>query len=137
MDRNPTSVLVAHDDPALLKLYRLWLEGVGYDVRTATDGVRALASIAEEGLPDAAVLGLELARLDGLEVSRFLRLHSETLPIVFVNAREAARADAFAVGATDVLAHHCGPEQLVFALRHASLAVAHRRPARTRVAVGV
>jgi two-component system response regulator MprA len=117
MDRGPASVLVAGDDPSLLLLYRTWLEADGYEVRTATDGVRALTTIADDGLPDAAVLDVELPRLDGLDVCRFLRLQSSTLPIVFVTALEEARDDAFAAGANDFLAKPSDPDRLLRAVR--------------------
>ena len=110
-------MLVAGDDPSLLSLYRTWLEADGYEVRTATDGVRALTTIADDGLPDAAVLDVELPRLDGLDVCRFLRLQSSTLPIVFVTALEEARDDAFAAGANDVLAKPSDPDRLLRAVR--------------------
>jgi CheY-like chemotaxis protein len=117
VDLRPASVLVAEDDSSLLFLHRVWLEGEGYEVRTATDGVRALLTIADEGLPDAAVLDIEMPRLDGLDVCRFLRLQSEELPIVFVTALEDARDDAFAAGATEVLAKDADPRPLLLALQ--------------------
>jgi CheY-like chemotaxis protein len=122
VDRLPGSVLVAEDDPSLLLLHRIWLEGEGYEVRTATDGVGALVAIAADGLPDAAVLDVEMPRLDGLDVCRFLRLQSDALPIVFVTALDDAREDAFAAGATDVLAKSGDPGRLLGALRTASRA---------------
>lgn len=124
MNVRPESVLVADEDPSLLALHRVWLEEEGYEVRTATDGVRALATIATGGLPDAAVLGVEMPRIDGLDVCRFLRLQSAALPIVFVTALDDARADAFAAGATDVLPKSPDPDRLLIALRSAASAAA-------------
>jgi two-component system response regulator MprA len=117
MEHRPTTVLVAEDDSSQLLLHRTWLEAEGYDVWTASDGVRALVTIADQGLPDAAVLDVEMPRLDGLDVCRFLRLQSASLPIVFVSGLEDARDDAFAAGASDVLAKSGDPERLLLALR--------------------
>lgn len=118
MEQRPTTVLVAEDDYSQLLLHRTWLEAEGYEVWTAIDGVRALVTIADQGLPDAAVLDVEMPRLGGLDVCRFLRLQSDSLPIVFVSGLEDARDDAFEAGATDVLAKCGDPDRLLLALRN-------------------
>jgi two-component system, OmpR family, response regulator MprA len=124
MERRPRRVLVAEDDYPRLLLHRTWLEAEGYEVWSAIDGVRALVTIADQGLPDAAVLDVEMPRLDGLDVCRFLRLQSDSLPIVFVSGREDVRDDAFAAGATDVLAKSADPKRLLRALRKVAVATA-------------
>jgi CheY-like chemotaxis protein len=120
MDLRQPTVLVADDQAPLLLLYRVWLEDAGYEVRTATDGVKALASIAVDGLPDAAILDVEMPRLDGIDVCRFLRLLSPTLPILFVTALDDARDDVLAAGANHVLAKPSDPDRLLLTLRDAS-----------------
>lgn len=98
------SVLVAEDDRALSMLYELWLDEAGYEVLVAGDGVEALELVAREGLPDAAVLDVEMPRVDGLELCRRLRLLARELPIVIVTAREDVRDAALAAGADLVVA---------------------------------
>jgi len=127
MDPRPDYVLVADDDPSLLLLHCIWLEGEGYEVRTATDGVRALATIAAEGMPGAAILDVEMPRLGGLDVCRFLRMQSAVLPIVVVTALDDARDEAFAAGATDVLPKPSDPDRLLAALARASRTAASQR----------
>ena len=122
MDRRPGCVLVAEDDPSLLLLHRIWLEGEGYEVSAAADGVEALATIAADGLPEAAILDVEMPRIDGLDVCRFLRTQSAGMPIVFVTALDDVRDDAFAAGATDVLGKPSDLGRLMAILRDASRA---------------
>jgi two-component system, OmpR family, response regulator MprA len=129
VDRVPISVLVADDEASLLLLYRVWLEEAGYEVRTATDGVKALEAVAVNGLPDAAILDVEMPRLDGLDVARFLRLQSATMPILFVTARDDPHDDVQAAGGNDVLAKPSDRDRLLLALRDASRAAARSRAA--------
>ncbi len=67
-------VLVVEDDPELLTMYRLALEGWGLplEVITANDGIRALVEIGKFR-PDFLMLDLQMPRMDGFNVIRTLR----------------------------------------------------------------
>jgi two-component system response regulator MprA len=101
--QRPPRVLVADDEATLRFLFRLWLEGDGYDVRAVEDGAHAVVLLESEPLPDCAVLDIAMPRLDGLEVCRRLRALSETLPIVVVSALDELAPEAFEAGATAFL----------------------------------
>ncbi|MEW6669780.1 MAG: ATP-binding protein [Thermodesulfobacteriota bacterium] len=64
-------VLVADDDPQLLKIATAILESAGYHVVAATDGADAVAKIEKEE-PDAVVLDLLMPKMDGFEVCKWL-----------------------------------------------------------------
>jgi CheY-like chemotaxis protein len=66
------TVLVADSDPDLVALVARRLSRAGYTVLTASDGEEAL-KLAEEFLPDLAVLDVLMPKLTGLDVTRRLR----------------------------------------------------------------
>jgi DNA-binding response OmpR family regulator len=70
-------VLVVEDDEAIADVLRRTLRQEGHEVRSAADGVEALA-VAEEFIPDLVILDLGLPKLDGVEVLRRLRAESST-----------------------------------------------------------
>jgi DNA-binding response OmpR family regulator len=75
-----TRVLVVDDDPKIVSLLRRGLGFAGYVVDAAADGEAALAA-ARDRPPDVVVLDVMLPGVDGLEVSRRLRLGDASLPI--------------------------------------------------------
>jgi CheY-like chemotaxis protein len=68
----PVRVLVVDDDPDFMRALATLLEMVGYDVRTAQDGLRGLDTMAEFR-PECAVLDVDLPGVDGVELARRLR----------------------------------------------------------------
>lgn len=97
-------VLVAEDDAALGMFSRRGLEADGHEVRLAADGQAAVECLQEE-LPDLAVLDLNMPRLDGTEVLRFLRGVSDDLPVLVLSARNELemRLKCFELGADDCM----------------------------------
>lgn len=96
--------LVAEDDAALGMFLRRGLETDGHEVRLAADGQAAVESLQEE-LPDLAVLDLNMPRMDGMEVLRFLRTVSDDLPVLVLSARNELemRLKCFELGADDCM----------------------------------
>ena len=66
------SVLIADDDPNIVRALRFLMHRQGLDVRTAADGETALAAIAETP-PDLVLLDLMMPKGSGYEVCRALR----------------------------------------------------------------
>lgn len=71
------TVLVADDDPDLLMLMTRRLSRAGYHVISASDGQRAL-DLAEQLLPNMAVLDVLMPKLSGIEVLVRLRADPAT-----------------------------------------------------------
>ena len=82
-------ILVADDDPEMLKVITLVLESRDYQVSTAQDGEEALAKIKEER-PDLLILDLLMPRMDGFEVCKQLNQQPESggnkIPILILSA---------------------------------------------------
>jgi CheY-like chemotaxis protein len=73
-------ILVVDDEPRIAEICRDYLERAGFKVFTAGTGTDALAA-ARTKLPDLIVLDLGLPKMDGLDVTRTLRKHSN-VPII-------------------------------------------------------
>ena len=105
-------ILVADDDPSILKLVRLELTEQGFHAVTAQNGADAL-KVAEEQRPDLIVLDIMLPDQSGLEVMRQLRQRTST-PIILLTAMntDADKVRGLEMGADDYLAKPFNPEEL-------------------------
>ncbi len=94
-------MLVADDEPQLLRALRINLRARHYDVETAPNGAAALAAAARCP-PDLVILDLGLPDLDGVHVIEGLRGWTR-VPIIVLSGRAdpAGKADALDAGADD------------------------------------
>ncbi|AXE92424.1 response regulator [Paraburkholderia terricola] len=76
-------LLIADDDANLLAAYALFFVAHGFDVRTAENGLDALAQYCAWH-PAAALLDVEMPRLDGRSVARCIRNVGDTPPPTLV-----------------------------------------------------
>jgi len=113
-------ILVAEDDLALRTLYRVWLERDGYDVTDVADGRAALDELESGPLPDAALLDVDMPRVDGLSVCRYLTARAPGIPVVIATGVDGIETEAFAAGAAAVVAKPCGHEDVVRTLARVS-----------------
>lgn len=115
MDGRDATVLVADDDDDVLALVVRRLERDGYKVITARDGAEALR-LAQENLPDLAVLDVMMPHLTGYEVTEHLRQEAATerIPVILLTARvqEADVKRGFSVGADDYIKKPFSPQEL-------------------------
>jgi len=83
------SILIAEDSADSREMMHLLLEAKGYRVFEAENGIRAL-EVAVKNNPDAVLLDLTLPKLDGLTVTRNLRLHPnfKHVPIIIVSGHD-------------------------------------------------
>lgn len=97
-------VLVAEDEPRLLRLIARVLRESGHVVETAADGAEAL-DLALGGEYEALVLDVMLPSLDGFEIARQLRQHKIRTAILMLTARDAVedRVRGLDAGADDYL----------------------------------
>ena len=78
-------VLVVDDDPAIRELVASLLADEGWEVRTAADGLAALAA-ADAWCPDLIVSDVAMPRLDGPGLLARLRQRGDQTPFVLVSA---------------------------------------------------
>ena len=104
----PETILVADDDPTIVRLLTLSLEPSGFRVLTASDGETALR-LARAERPALLLLDWQMPGLSGVEVTRALRNdqdpHLRRLPVVLITAQAGVENTSvgFAAGVTDYL----------------------------------
>ena len=110
-------ILIADDDPQILRALRILLTARGYEVLTARSGAEAL-SVAVEAHPDLVMLDLGMPRLDGIEVIEGLRGWS-AVPILVVSGRtgSADKVDALDAGADDYVTKPFAADELLARIR--------------------
>lgn len=102
----PAHILVVDDDPSIRRMFQLLLSDAGYRVITAGSGEEALAYLALV-TPDLILLDLMLPGINGYEIARQIKAHTERpfIPIILVTARgdQQTKVDGLDAGADDLL----------------------------------
>ncbi len=103
MANGTARILLVDDEQSIQTLLSYPLRKDGYHVTSALDGGEALQRF-EEGRFDLVILDLMLPRLDGVEVCRRLRSHSQ-VPIIMLTAKgsETDKVAGLEVGADDYI----------------------------------
>jgi DNA-binding response OmpR family regulator len=103
MRNGSTRILLVDDERSIQTLLTYPLRKDGYHVTPALDGREALERF-QHGRFDLVILDLMLPRLDGVEVCRELRRHSQ-VPIIMLTAKgaETDKVAGLEVGADDYI----------------------------------
>lgn len=116
MNKEDIKILLVDDEPDILEILRFNLEKVGYQIKTASNGLDAL-KVAEKFFPHLIVLDVMMPGLDGIETCERLRQDErfqETV-IMFLTARgeDYSYVAAFDAGADDYVTKPVKPKVLV------------------------
>lgn len=107
-------VLVVDNEPDLLDLPTLHLQGAGMEVCGAASGAEALAAVA--GRPfDLAIVDIMMDDVDGLELLRRLRAQRVETPVMLLSAlrEDETKVRGFSLGADDYVTKPFSPAELV------------------------
>ncbi len=117
-DGSKIRVLVVDDESSLTDLLQMALKYEGWDVKTAAEGVKAVA-LAREFRPDAVVLDVMLPDIDGLQVLQRMRSDGSDVPILFLTAKDSLddRIAGLTVGGDDYVTKPFSLEEVVARLR--------------------
>ncbi|GAA3671015.1 response regulator [Microbacterium marinilacus] len=110
-------ILIADDDPQILRALRITLTAKGYSIVTAADGAQAIAAAIDHH-PDIFLLDLGMPELNGIEVIHGIRGWS-TAPILVVSGRSGAsdKVEALDAGADDYITKPFAVEELLARIR--------------------
>lgn len=110
------TILVADDEPYVLRSLEFILKKEGYRVLTAADGQEALDKAVEER-PDLLLLDIQMPRMDGNSVCRSLRENPERkdVYIVMITAKgqEADRLQSLECGANEYITKPFSPRKVI------------------------
>jgi two-component system invasion response regulator UvrY len=113
-------VLLA-DDHSIVRegLRRIIEESEDIEVIAEADDGRVAIQLAQEKLPDIAVVDISMPGLDGLEVVSQLKVYRPELPIIILTMHEEEQyvVRAIEAGAMGYVTKRSAPEQLVKAIR--------------------
>ena len=110
-------ILVIDDEPKIVEICQDYLKAAGFEVVTASDGLKGLAAARREK-PDLVVLDLMMPGMDGLDVCRALRRDGNT-PIIMLTARveESDKLIGLELGADDYITKPFSPRELAARVR--------------------
>ena len=110
-------VLLVDDEPSIQKMLSHALEREGFQVHTVGDGEAALEAVGAYE-PHLIILDIMLPKMDGTEVCRRIRMHSE-VPILMLTAKddEIDRVVGLELGADDYVTKPFAVRELVARVR--------------------
>lgn len=112
-------ILVAEDEPMLLKTIELKLKKEGYEVIATSDGRQAAEQI-EAANPDMVITDIMMPYVSGLELINLIRqkLDRKT-PVIILSAMEQEKVvmEAFELGADDYITKPFSLNELVIRVK--------------------
>jgi two-component system chemotaxis response regulator CheY len=112
----PGVILAVDDSASMRQMVRFTLEGAGYEVIQAVDGVEAL-DYAKAGNADLVLTDVNMPRMDGITLVRELRglSHYKGVPILVLTTESGpeTKTRGKQAGATGWIVKPFNPEQLL------------------------
>lgn len=120
-DGSKNHILVADDDPAILRLVSTIVEKEGYVVESARDGKEAYKLLQSNQNYAAAVFDVVMPYIQGTELVRYMQSEKRlmNIPVIVMTAEQNPRlsSDSFSAGAVAFLPKPFTPTQLQSMLR--------------------
>ena len=118
MTQSQVHILVVDDERNIRNNLAMVLEAEGYKVDKASNGDDAILQV-KAGLYDIVFVDIQMPKMDGLELLRYLRGLRPKMPVVMLTAYgTVSRAvDAMKLGAVDFIEKPFDPKNILAALR--------------------
>ena len=113
MDEQKSNILIVDDNPEILEIIRILLEGEGFETFTVSDGTAAQKLLLEQDF-DLIILDIMLPGMNGYQTCLNLRKISNT-PVLFLSAlgKDSDKILGFSSGGDDYLTKPFSYSELV------------------------
>lgn len=120
-EKNTAQILVADDDPAILRLVKAIVEKEGFTVVMARDGREAYKALQSNDSFVAAIFDVVMPHIQGTELARYMQSEKRLMkiPVMMMTAEQNPKlsSDSFAAGAVVFLPKPFTTNQLQVMLR--------------------
>jgi len=114
------TILIADDEPGVVKILEMRLKANGYEVIDAPDGSTVI-ELAHQEKPDLIILDIKMPDMEGYEVFEDLKTSADTksIPIVFFSALppEQAQEKVTQLGADGFVSKSADPDEIITKIR--------------------
>ena len=106
-------ILLVDDEPNILQFLELGLQNEGFEVRSAQDGMSAIA-LLKDFQPHVAILDVMMPGMDGFEVCRMIK-KTENVSVIMLTAKDEVddRVKGLTLGADDYMVKPFSFEELL------------------------
>jgi len=106
-------ILLVDDEPNILQFLELGLRNEGFEVRSAPDGMSAIA-LLKDFQPHVAILDVMMPGMDGFEVCRMIK-KTENVAVIMLTAKDEVddRVKGLTLGADDYMVKPFSFEELL------------------------
>lgn len=121
-------LLLVEDETTLAMIIKETLEGEGFEITTADNGIEGLQKFKAES-PDIVVADIMMPEMDGFEMVRTLRRTDEDIPVLFLTARSSVDdvVEGFNLGGNDYLRKPFSMQELIVRIKALVKRRIHRR----------
>ncbi len=107
-------ILIVDDEAEIRTVLRLILEGKGYEVIEAQDGISAINMLREHADFDLCIMDVMMPKMLGTEATAKIREFSD-IPILFLSAKsmDVDKENAYSAGGDDYVVKPFGSRELV------------------------
>jgi CheY-like chemotaxis protein len=106
-NKSSRRILVADDDPVMMRVVSRILVEAGYQIVAANDGREAYRILQTDADFQAAIFDLKMPHLQGIDIIRYMRTEKRLMriPVVMMTADQnlTVQGESFAAGATAFL----------------------------------
>ncbi|VAW51554.1 Signal transduction histidine kinase CheA [hydrothermal vent metagenome] len=91
-EQQTSYILVVDDSLSARKSLAQFVQDLGFEVRTARDGMEAV-SLIEAHKPDLILVDMEMPRMNGLELTSHIRANADThdMPVIMITSRSTEK----------------------------------------------